>query len=60
MSRRRTNSALGQCEQAIDVIVAACGGDLRGALRAPTLLNEQLEHRLERMSEVRSPRQRLH
>ncbi|WP_271617550.1 hypothetical protein ACNJX9_13330 [Bradyrhizobium sp. DASA03076] len=60
MPRQRTNSGLDQYELAVDEIVAACDGDLRGALRALMLLNEQLEQRLVLMSEVRSPHQRLH
>ncbi|WP_271606582.1 hypothetical protein [Bradyrhizobium sp. CCBAU 11434] len=55
MPRQRTNSAF-----AVDEIVAACDGDLRGALRALMLLNEQLEQRLALMGEVRPAHQRLH
>ena len=33
-------------EAAIDKIVATCNGDLRGALRALLLVNEQLEAEL--------------
>ena len=33
-------------EAAIDKIVAACDGDLRGALKALLLVNEQLEAEL--------------
>lgn len=60
MPRQRTNSALDQYELAVEEIVAACDGDLRGALRALMLLNERLELRLEQMSEVHPPHQRLH
>src|SRR5438270_693067 len=60
MLRQRTNSALDQYELAVDEIVAACDGDLRGALRALMLLNEQLEHELALMSGVRPPDRRLH
>ncbi|WP_439410222.1 hypothetical protein ACNJX9_39375 [Bradyrhizobium sp. DASA03076] len=49
----------GQYELAVDEIVAACDGDWRGALRALMLLNERLELRLEQMSEVHPPHQRL-
>jgi hypothetical protein len=35
-------------EAAIDQIVASCNGDLRGALRALLLVNEQLEAELQR------------
>ncbi|WP_354128580.1 hypothetical protein [Bradyrhizobium sp. i1.15.2] len=48
--RQRINSALDQYELAVDEIVAACDGDLRGALRALMLFNEQLEQELARMS----------
>lgn len=61
MSRLRTNSALDQYyELAVDEIVAACDGDLRTALRALMLLNEQLEQRLEQMSGGHPPHHRLH
>jgi hypothetical protein len=50
MSRRRTKGILDQYELAVDEIVAACDGDVRGALRALMLVNEQLEQRLERIS----------
>lgn len=60
MPRQRTNSALDQYELAIDEIVAACDGDLRGAVRALMLLNERLEQRLEQMSGVHPPHERLH
>ncbi|WP_271604980.1 hypothetical protein [Bradyrhizobium sp. CCBAU 11434] len=60
MPRQRTNSALDQYELAVDEIVAACDGDLRDALRALMLLNEQLEQRLVLMREAHPPHQRLH
>jgi len=60
MPRQRTNFDLDQYELAVDEIVAACDGDLRGALRALMLLNEQLEQRLVLMSEERPAHQRLH
>jgi hypothetical protein len=50
MSRSHTSSLLDQYELAIDEIVAACDGDVRGALRALMLVNEQLEQRLEWIS----------
>ena len=50
MSRPRTKGILDQYERAVDEIVAACDGDVRGALRALMLVNEQLEQRLERIS----------
>jgi hypothetical protein len=36
-------------EIAIDEIVATCGGDIRGALRALLMVNEQLEAELARL-----------
>jgi hypothetical protein len=36
-------------EAAIDQIVATCDGDLRGALRALLMVNEQLESELQHM-----------
>jgi hypothetical protein len=50
MSRPRTNCIVDEYELAVDEIVAACDGDVRGALRALMLVNEQLEQRLEWMS----------
>ena len=46
MSRAYSNSLLDQYEQDVDEIVAACGGDLRGAVKALMLVNELLEQRL--------------
>ncbi|WP_369722936.1 MULTISPECIES: hypothetical protein [unclassified Bradyrhizobium] len=60
MPCHRANSALDQYEQAVDEIAAACDGDLRGALRALMLLNEQLEQELELVSGIHPPHQRLH
>lgn len=42
-------------EAAIDKIVAACDGDLRGALKALLLVNEQLEAELTQLYAVVSP-----
>ena len=50
MSRAYTNSFLDQYEQDVDEIVAACNGDLRGAVKALMLVNEQLEQKLRRIS----------
>ena len=50
MSRAYSNSLLDQYEQDVDEIVAACNGDLRGAVKALMLVNEQLEQRLWLMS----------
>jgi len=36
-------------DAAIDEIVASCGGDVRGALKALLLVNEQLEAELEQL-----------
>ena len=63
MSRPRTKGILDQYELAVDEIVAACDGDVRGALRALMLVNEQLEQRLERISahmDDHSPYRLLH
>ena len=49
MSRAYSNRLLDQYEQDVDEIVAACNGDLRGALKALMLVNEQLEQRLQRI-----------
>ena len=50
MSHAYTNSLLDQYEQDVDEIVAACNGDLRGAVKALMLVNEQLEEKLQRIS----------
>jgi hypothetical protein len=50
MSHPRTNYIVDEYELAVDEIVAAASGDVRGALRALMLVNEQLEQRLEWMS----------
>lgn len=42
-------------EAAIDQIVAACNGDLRGALKALLIVNEQLEAELAQIYAVVSP-----
>jgi hypothetical protein len=39
-------------EAAIDEIVASCDGDIRGALRALLLINEQLEAELQQLHAV--------
>ncbi len=39
----------GASEAAIDHIVASCNGDLRGALKALLLVNEQLETELQQV-----------
>ena len=39
-------------EVAIDEIVASCNGDIRGALRALLLVNEQLEAELQQLHAV--------
>jgi hypothetical protein len=52
MSRADTNRFLDDYEQDVDEIIAACRGDLRGAVRALMLINEQLEQRLLQLSAV--------
>ena len=66
MSRAYSNSLLDQYEQDVDEIVAACNGDLRGAVKALMLVNEQLEQKLGRISaelaehlDQHHPRQKL-
>jgi hypothetical protein len=39
-------------DTAIDEIVAACNGDIRGALKALMLVNEQLEAELQQLHAV--------
>ena len=52
MSRANTNRFLDDYEQDVDEIIAACRGDLRGAVKALTLINEQLEQTLRQLSAV--------
>jgi hypothetical protein len=52
MSRARTNFLLDQYEQDVDEIIAACRGDLRDAVKALMLINEQLEQTLQQLSAV--------
>jgi hypothetical protein len=42
----------GPIQAAIDEIVAKCNGDLRGALKALLLVNEQLEAELQQLQAV--------
>jgi RNase P/RNase MRP subunit POP5 len=49
MSRADTNRLLNKYEQEVDEIIAACRGDLRGAVMALMLINEQLEQTLQRL-----------
>jgi hypothetical protein len=49
MSRTHATDFLDEYEQQVDEIVADCGGDLYGALKALMLLNERLERELEAM-----------
>ena len=42
----------GSNEAAIDEIVARCNGDIRGALKALLLVNEQLEAELQQLHTV--------
>jgi hypothetical protein len=50
MSRADTNTFLDEYEEQVDEVIAACRGDLRGAVKALMLINEQLEMRLRRLS----------
>ena len=50
MSRDDTKRFIDEYEQDVDEIIAACRGDLRGAVKALMLVNEQLEQTLQRLS----------
>ena len=50
MSPDDTNRSIDEYEQDVDEIIAACRGDLRGAVRALMLINEQLEQTLRGLS----------
>ena len=52
MSRDDTNRFMDEYEQDVDEIVAACRGDLRGAVKALMLINERLEQTLRQLSAV--------
>ena len=52
MSRDDTNRFIDEYEQDVDEIIAACRGDLRGAVKALMLINEQLEQTLRQLSAV--------
>ena len=52
MSRDNTNRFIDEYEQDVDKIIAACRGDLRGAVKALMLINEQLEQTLRQLSAV--------
>ena len=52
MSRNDTNRFMDEYEQDVDEIIAACRGDLRGAVKALMLINEQLEQKLRQLSVV--------
>jgi hypothetical protein len=52
MSHDDADRFIDEYEQDVDEIVAACRGDLRGAIRALMLINEQLEQTLRRLSDV--------
>ena len=52
MSRDDTSRFIDEYEQDVDEIIAACRGDLRGAVKALMLINEQLEQTLQRLSTV--------
>jgi hypothetical protein len=47
-----TNRLMDEYEQDVDAIIAACRGDLRGAVKALMLINEQLEQTLRQLSAV--------
>lgn len=50
MSRLDTNRFLNEYEQDVDELIAACRGDLRGAVAALMLINERLEQTLQLLS----------
>jgi hypothetical protein len=50
MTRPHSNCVLNQYELAVEETVAACDGDVRGALKALLTLNQLLELELERLS----------
>jgi hypothetical protein len=49
MSRVARKRVADEHEQEVDEIIAACRGDLRGAVTALMLINEQLEQKVQRV-----------
>jgi hypothetical protein len=49
MARTATHHVSDYPDAAVDEIVARCGGDMRGAVEALLLVNEQLELQLDRV-----------
>jgi DNA polymerase III delta prime subunit len=49
MPRVVTKSVLDHHDAAIDEIIASCNGDMRGAVKALMLVNEQLESELRQL-----------
>lgn len=52
MARTITHNFLVPPDAAIDEIVASCNGDMRGAMKALLLVNEQLESELNHFYEA--------
>jgi hypothetical protein len=52
MARAAIHGVLDHYEAAVDEIIASCNGDLRGAVKALMLLNEQLELELRQLHAV--------
>jgi hypothetical protein len=49
MARTTNSRILDDAETVIDKIIARCSGDMRGAMQALLLVNEQLEFELNRV-----------
>jgi hypothetical protein len=49
MTAQRSKSVLDYYEAAVDEIIASCSGDMRGAVKALMLVNEQLESELQQL-----------
>ena len=54
MTHAATKFVLDYCEAAVDEIIDSCNGDMRGAVKALMLVNEQLEKELQRLHEADS------
>jgi hypothetical protein len=52
MTRVATEFSLDHYEAAVDEIIASCNGDMRGAVKALMLVNEQLETELQQLNEA--------
>jgi hypothetical protein len=61
MTRAAIKAIFDYHEAAVDEIIASCNGDMRGAVRALMLVNEQLEQEVQQLydaADSNSPREK--